>query len=543
YISTCESAWRILAFPTHYRSRPVEKLTFHLEGEQPVIYKEGDSAKTVRDRVQSTKTMFLAWFDCCITYPEARELTYAELPTRFVYDGKQKIWNPRKKDLLLGDWRMYLRLLGNFIFLRVLLNKVRGPTCYADIRTVNGIVHPSYEDACYERGLLDNDKEYIEGLILTEEEILNAVIRSRGKIVLNVASSGIASLLLPGGRTAHSRFGIPINPDEFLTCKIQPGSNQLELIAIASLIMWNKTLMMSKHCFEALDRTMAHIMKSPEGIPFRGKVVVFEGDFRQILYVILRENRADIVMATLNSSFLWKHCKLLELTKNMRLMAETDLHEAQEIKIFSKWILDLGDGKINEPNNVEVINDYMLDRLKDEERIYLRSDSVDPSDLKSKDDYVFSPEFLNSIKVAGLPNHALRLRIGTPVMILRNVDHTEGLCNGTRLQITQLANHIIGEKFITGTRVGEKVWIHRLLIEPSDASLSFKMRRRQFPLKVAFAMTINKSQDNVGLYLPKPVFSHGQLYVAVSWVKSRKGLKILIIDKERRHQESTMNEI
>nr|VDD24785.1 unnamed protein product [Brassica oleracea] len=180
-----------------------------------------------------------------------------------------------------------------------------------------------------------------------------------------------------------------------------------------------------------------------------------------------------------------------------------------------------------------------------EERTYLSSDSIDPADLKSKDDSVFSPEFLNSIKTSGLPNHALRLRIGTPVMLIRNLDPTEGQCNGTRLQITGLAKHILQAKIITGTRVGETVFLHRVLIEPSDSKLPFKMRRRQFPLKVAFAMTINKSQgqtlSNVGLFLPRPVFSHGQLYVAVSRVKSRKGLKILITDKDQKPQESTLN--
>ncbi|KAF8102734.1 hypothetical protein N665_0196s0027 [Sinapis alba] len=737
YISACESTWRIFAFPTQYRSTPVEKLTFHLEGEQPVIYKDGDTVESVLGRVHLSKTMFLAWFDCCEIYPEARELTYPELPTRFVYDAKLKVWNPRKKGFAIGRLAPVSSSSGPLYYLRVLINKVKGPRCYNEIKTVKGIVQASYEEACYELGLLDDDKEYIEGLkecsfwasggyvrnlfanmllsgslslpklvwesttdilsedvlylerkkrrnpglVLSDEEVLNATlilienilrrknmmnqllqdelnysreelranhyewlgkltdeqrsvydqiinavqskkggvffvygfggtgktflwnilsaaIRSTGDIVLNVASSGIASLLLPGGRTAHSRFGIPINPDEFSTCNIEPGSDKAEVISKASLIVWDEAPMMSKYCFEALDRTLCDIMKTTNEIPFGGKVVVFGGDFRQILPVIPKGNMADIVMATMNSSYLWKHCKVLQLTKNMRLFSETDVRAAEEIKEFSNWILDLGDGKINEPNNgeciidipkdllitnskdpiesivsevygetfknsndpiffqerailcptnenVDVVNNYMLDRLTGEERIYLSSDSIDPSDLNSKDDSIFSPEFLNSIKSSGLPNHALRLKIGTPVMILRNIDPNEGLCNGTRLQITHLANHIVQAKVITGTRVGEKVFLHRVLLTPTDTKLPFKMRRRQFPLKVAFAMTINKSQgqslERVGLFLPRPVFSHGQLYVAVPRVKSRKGLKILIADKDGNPEESTMN--
>ncbi|CAN7002732.1 unnamed protein product, partial [Brassica oleracea var. botrytis] len=164
YLSACKSTCRILAFPTQYRSTPAEKLTFHLEGEQPVVYKHGDTVESVLARVQLTKTMFLAWFDCCELYPEAREITYVEMPTRFVYDAKQKVWNPRKKGFAIGRLTPVSPGSSPRYFLRVLLNKVKGPRCYNDIKTVKGVILPTYEDACYELGLLDDDKEYIERL-------------------------------------------------------------------------------------------------------------------------------------------------------------------------------------------------------------------------------------------------------------------------------------------------------------------------------------------------------------------------------------------
>jgi len=87
--------------------------------------------------------------------------------------------------------------------------------------------------------------------------------------------------------------------------------------------------------------------------------------------------------------------------------------------------------------------------------------------------------------------------------------------------------------------------IPRMNLIPSDPGLPFKFRRKQFPLTLCFAMTINKSQgqslSRVGVYIPKPVFTHGQLYVAVSQVTSRKGLKLLILDEDNNVCKETTN--
>src|ERR1044072_127078 len=138
--------------------------------------------------------------------------------------------------------------------------------------------------------------------------------------------------LLPGGRTAHSRFCVPLNATGASSCSIKQGSLGAYLLLQTKLIIWDEAPMMHRFCFEALDRTMRNLktVQDPQSLdkPFGGKVVVLGGDFRQILPVIAKGSKQDITRATINASNLWRHCRVLRLTTNMRLIVVTSQDQA-----------------------------------------------------------------------------------------------------------------------------------------------------------------------------------------------------------------------
>ncbi|KAG5054530.1 hypothetical protein JHK85_007040 [Glycine max] len=192
-------------------------------------------------------------------------------------------------------------------------------------------------------------------------------------------------------------------------------------------------------------------------IAFRGKVIVFGGDFRQILPVIPRGMCSNIVHATINASSLWDH-------------------------YFAKWILEIGDGNHGQPNDgyatIEIPPALLILKY------------IDPIDAIVQSTY------------ANLTNHFMDPQFLQSRAILASINELVEQQNDYDLSI------------ILGKNLETQVLIPRMPMSPSQSPWPFKLIRRHFPIIVSYPMTINKSKRqsfaSVSLYLPKPVFSHGQ---------------------------------
>ena len=404
-----------------------------------------------------------------------------------------------------------------------------------------------------------------------------AAVRAQGKIALCVASSGIASLLLEGGRTAHSTFKIPLQVNDTSFCSISRRSHIYPLLQQTSVIIWDEVPMQHKHAVDAVNRTIQDLLENNS--PFGGITVLFGGDFRQTLPVIPHGLRQQIVAASLRRSSLWQHVEMHYLHQNMRLEQTPDMQE------FAQWLLQVGAGtqavnnteRITIPqhmicpdNSIDFLMDeiypgirhgdkddqYFLDRsilactndivmhlnskllemFPGEEHVLLSADSVHFDDPAMNQHQPYSPEYLNSLVSSSLPLAHLALKVGCPIMLLRNLDPSKGLCNGTRLRVSEIRRKVLKCRIISGDPkfAGNVVFIPRITLAPSAEDLPMPLRRRQFPVRLAFSMTINKSQGqslkHVGLDLRSPVFSHGQLYVGLSRCTSGNRLKVLLKD-------------
>ncbi|XP_075106751.1 uncharacterized protein LOC107828842 [Nicotiana tabacum] len=325
-----------------------------------------------------------------------------------------------------------------------------------------------------------------------------------------VDGPGGTASILPGGRTAHSRFKMPIDIDDNFRCNISKQSSLACLIRDAKLIVWDEASMAKKNMIEALDALLRDIMDVDT--MFGGKVVVF-GE---------RTNCEDKI--EIPDSFVIPFTTEEESLDALFSVTYLDLHafSPDSSMITSRVILTTKNDFVNEINNM------LITKFPQRSKTFVAVDeTIDPNDQSQFED------FLHSLDPPGLPPYKLTLKENCPVILLRNLNPCEGLCNGTRLTCCDFRTHVISAKIESGDFKNTHVFIPRIpLLISQDEKIPVQFKRTQFPLRLCFAMTINKAQgqilDFVGIYLREPVFSHGQLYVALSRAKSSNCVKILI---------------
>ena len=295
-------------------------------------------------------------------------------------------------------------------------------------------------------------------------------LRHSHHLVLACASSGIAATVLKGGSTAHNKFQLPIDLCEDTVCDVREKTDRFKLMQDTKLVIWDEAPMMHRYAVDAVDRMFQQIKNSDK--PFGGVTVVFMGDWRQTLPVVPMASKEQKIAATILFSQCWKHVKVLKLTENLRIKKHGGNPE------WANYLLTVGEGRLpihvingieytRVPNSLVIesgrvsdllqavyanlsekfkdkiwlynraiicpknddvheINNAMLKLFPGKEEIFYSIDQVNDDDARAP------MEIVNKLNPQGMPLHILSLKIGSVIMLLRNLNPAEGHCNGTR---------------------------------------------------------------------------------------------------------------
>uniref|UniRef100_A0A914N5G3 ATP-dependent DNA helicase n=1 Tax=Meloidogyne incognita TaxID=6306 RepID=A0A914N5G3_MELIC len=406
--------------------------------------------------------------------------------------------------------------------------------------------------------------------------LLNYVLyqlRSLNLKVLPTASTGIASTkFYAGGMTFHSafRFGIDVEPGKIPPVRVDSffGRRIIE----CDVIIIDEITMLDKVVFENVDKLCRTLVPQNNNRPFAGKVVILSGDWKQSLPVVQDSaSPGASVAASILSSSLYGRFQKFRLVQNMRVIPS-------EI-VFKDWLYSIGTGTIgdlvNIPQNmivnsrkelyefvfdqgfkvssnellkrlilaptnriVDDINSEIIDMIDSPVFEYLSIDNAtieNPLACNSSD---YEVAQLNRLNPIGMPAHSLKLKIGSVIVLLQNLNTQKSLCNGTRLIVKNLRSNLIeAETINSGSDNGILVGICRtrnLYNEKRPDGVSFE--RFQFPVRVAFCMTITKAQgqtcERLGIDFNDEPFAHGQLYTALSRARSSEFIRVYAPNKK-----------
>jgi hypothetical protein len=363
-------------------------------------------------------------------------------------------------------------------------------------------------------------------------------------------------------------FKVPVNEkNEMLLSPVERGDPRGELLREAALLIWDEAPMANRAVLACVDELLRRIMGN--NLPFGGKVLILLGDFRQTCPVIRRGTRAQVVDASIKSSPLFSTFTVARLTEPIR--------NAEDLE-FAAFVDAIGDGAgpevhlnmlqtvysaenlinfvypnhmlsdplsclkraILAPTNQQVdsFNKTILNAIPGTARTYLGADS-----LKEVEEAGMTPpdsvlDYVAKHTPPGMPPHSLTIKTNSVFRLLRNFSLDLGLVKNVRVVVIDVGVRIVtvrllrGMSGVTGTYVdSEDILIPRISFTAALSS-GHTLLRRQFPLAPAYSTTFNSCQgltlDVIGVDLRRPVFSHGQLYTALSRIRHRTHARVLL---------------
>ncbi|CAB1104684.1 unnamed protein product [Ectocarpus sp. CCAP 1310/34] len=377
------------------------------------------------------------------------------------------------------------------------------------------------------------------------EKVIAARLREGFTAVLIVASTGIAALQLPGGWTAHSMFKLPLNEKlvDGAFCDIKSESQRAELIRKRTFIIFDELPMTHRCCIETLERTLRDIRRS-EAL-YGGITICFSGDWRQCGPVAPFATPAETtVEASFISSDLWPKTKRMRLTMSQRDEEDpayasfvrsigekihptttfsdgakrvplSNTHDTSTTDHFSlQYTTDfndlinfvypdihedarhLNDRAILATTNISIdsCNDAISSRRHGDNVTFHSSDRLIKDHNNPASSTAFrSTEHLNNIDTPGVPPHQLQIKSDALAMLIRNLIFSEGLVNGQKVVIRGVSpnSRVVRVELSSDHSI---VLILRTSFHAQVGRNGITFNRVQFPLRIAYSLTINNSQ-------------------------------------------------